>query len=160
MRLQKALSAWREAGRKVGFFLLLAAGSAATGFAIAWPLWLFATAQRELYTIFALCLAVGGIVAAIVRAALRSRGATRDAGKPRRSALSVILAIFQAIVAVAGLYLETALLYRGLWIIAGITLVLWGALLWLLGLARRAVRSHGDSQSHKEPGIPAEHYNG
>jgi len=148
--VRKRLESWLEAARKIGFLILLLAGSAAFGFAIAWPLWLFATSQRQAYTIFAFCLAAGGLLALAVRRFIRRRGTPRDQGKPRRTILSVLLTILLTIVALAGGYLAAVLLYRGLWILAIPTLVVWAGLLWALGFARRA------SNRRKEPRIPAE----
>jgi hypothetical protein len=148
--VRKTVRLWLEAGRKIGFFLLLVAGSAAIGLIIAWPLWLFATTQREAYTIFALCCAVGGIVTAIVRAIVRNRKATRDPGRPGRTLLSVILAIVLVLVAVSGSYTGAVLLYRGLWNLAIPTLLVWVGLLWLLARARRALKPR------KERPVPAE----
>ena len=54
---QKSFAAGLEGLRKVGFLLGLVAGSAVLGFLIAWPLWLFATSARQVYTITVLALA-------------------------------------------------------------------------------------------------------
>jgi small-conductance mechanosensitive channel len=148
--LQKRLESWLEALRKVGFLILLLAGSAVFGFAIAWPLWLFATSQRQAYTIFAFCVAGGGLLALAVRRFIRHRASARDPGRPRRTVLSVILTILLTIVALAGGYVAAVLLYRGMWILAVPALAVWVVLLWALGFARRA------SKRHKEGLNPAE----
>jgi hypothetical protein len=148
--LRKGLESWLEAGRKIGILVLLLAGSCALGFAIAWPLWLFATSQREAFTIFALLLAGSGISALAIRAALKRRTAIRDPGKPRRTALSVLLTILLTLFAFGGAYVEAALLFRGLWILGILGLLLWAGVLWALGFARRLAKGH------KERPIPAE----
>ena len=148
--VKQRLESWLEAVRKIGFFVVLVAGSAAFGFAIAWPLWLFATSQRQAYTIFAFCLAGGGLLALAVRRFIRLRKSARDPGKPRRTVLSVLLTILLTIVAVAGGYVAAVLLYRGLWILALPALAAWAGLLWGLAYARRA------SKRRKEPPNPAE----
>jgi hypothetical protein len=148
--LQKRLESWLETLRKIGFLVLLLAGSAAFGFAIAWPLWFFATSQRQAYTIFAFCLAGGGLLALGVRRLVRRHAASRDPGRPRRTVLSVLLTILLTIVALAGGYLAAVLLYRGVWILAAPELIAWAGLLWVLGYARRA------SKRRKERKNPAE----
>ncbi|MGA2381642.1 MAG: hypothetical protein ABSG85_20275 [Spirochaetia bacterium] len=148
--LRKAIAAWIEGGRKVGFLLLLVAGSAGLGFLIAWPLWLFATTARQAYTITVLALIVGGIIFLAVRAAQRRRKAVRDAGKPRRTLLSGLLAVLMVIVGVAGVYLAAALIVRGLWIIGAGVVALWAGLLWLIGQAR------GAAKARKVRPLPAE----
>jgi len=148
--VKKRLESWLEAVQKVGFLILLVAGSAAFGFVIAWPLWLFATSQRQAYTIFAFCLAGGGLLAVGIRRFISRREAPRDPGRPRRTILSMLLTVMLTIVALAGGYLAAVLLYRGLWILAVPALVVWAGLLWALGFARRA------SKRRKEQQKPAE----
>jgi hypothetical protein len=148
--LRATLAAWIEAGRKIGFLLLLAAGSAGLGFLIAWPLWLFATTARRAYTIAVLGAGGAGIVLLAVRAAQRRRKAVRDPGKPRHTPLSVLLAVMMGIVGIAGIYLAAALFIRGLWIIGAADIAIWAGLLWLMGRAR------GASMSRKVRPIPAE----
>lgn len=136
--LRSLLRRWAELAQKVGFFLLLVAGSAAVGVAIAWPLWYFATKARGAYTAFALILAAAGIVFLIVRAIFRARRAPEPAG-PRRSTLSALLAVLQALIFLCGLYLAAVLFFHGILIFAiPILLASLGALV-LLGLARRSV---------------------
>jgi len=148
--VKRRLESWLEAFRKIGFFILLVAGSACFGFAIAWPLWFFATSQRQAYTIFAFSLAGGGLVALAVRRFIRLRASARDPGKPRRTFLSVLLTILLAIVAVAGGYVAAVLLYRGLWILAAPALVIWAGLLWALGYARRVSNRHNERRNPAE----------
>jgi drug/metabolite transporter (DMT)-like permease len=139
--LRTALSAWIEAGRKIGFLLLLVAGSAGLGFLIAWPLWFFATTARSAYTIAVLAAGGAGIVLLAVRAALRRRKSVRDPGKPTHSVLSVLLAVMMGIVGFAGVYLAAALFIRRLWIIGAADIAVWVGLLWLMARARGAVMS-------------------
>ncbi len=135
------LRAWGEAARKIGFLALLVAGSAAAGLVIAWPLWYFATSARTAYTAFALILAACGIIFAIIRSILKGRNAPRDTGGPRRSALSGVLGVLQAVILLCGLYLAIALFYRGMWIFAVPLLIVCFGLLVLLGLARRGAKA-------------------
>lgn len=148
--VQQTLESWLEAARKIGFLILLLAGSAAFGFGVAWPLWLFATSQREAYTIFALCLAGGGVLALAVRGIIRRRDAPRNPGAPRRTILSVLLTILLCMTALAGAYFATVLVYRGLWILAIPALLVWCGLLWLLGFARRASKRRMEGQKPAE----------
>ena len=148
--LRRSLAAWIEAGRNGGFLVLLVAGSAALGLAIALPLWFFATSAREAYTVAVLALAGAGAVYLVVRSAIRRGVAARESGRPRRSALAGVLTAFMVVVGIAGLYAAAALVARGSWILVGIDLVLWAGLLWLLGRARRAARTRKDHP------IPAE----
>jgi uncharacterized membrane protein YidH (DUF202 family) len=148
--VKRRLESWLEAFRRIGFFVILVAGSALFGFAIAWPLWLFATSQRQAYTVFAFCLAGGGLIALGIRRFIRLRRSARDPGRPRRSVLSVLLTILLTIVAVAGAYVAAVLLYRGLWILAAPALVAWAGLLWGLGLARRASNRHNERRDPAE----------
>ena len=148
--MQRTMGAWIEAARTAGFLLLLVAGSAGLGFLIAWPLWLFATAQSRAYTIVALAITDGGIVFLAARAVIRGRSAIRDPGKPRRTLLSVMLSLIIAIVACSGAYMGALLFARGLWIFGVPAVLLWIGLLWLLGRGRRAAKNR------KERTVPAE----
>jgi hypothetical protein len=137
---QKSLAAGLEGVRRAGFLLALVAGSAALGLLIAWPLWLFATSARQVYTITVLSLSGAGVVFLTVRAGQRRRKARHEAGKPRRSLLAVMLTAVMVAVAVAGAYLAAALVVRGLWVIGAAEVVLWVGLLWLIGRGRRAAK--------------------
>jgi hypothetical protein len=148
--LRQRLESWLEALRKIGFFILLVAGSAVFGFAIAWPLWIFATSQRQAYTIFAFCLAGGALLALAARKVIRLRTSAHDPGKPRRTFLSTLLTILITLVGLAGGYLAAVLFYRGLWILAIPALVAWAALLWALAYARSAAKGHKERQNPAE----------
>ena len=148
--VRRSFGGWIDAVTKVGFFLLLAGGSAALGFAIAWPLWLFATSQRKAYTIFVLCLVGAGTVALVARGVARRRRAARDRGVPRRAAFSAFLAAIQVVVVLAGLWAEAALIARGLWLFSAVGFLLWAAIVWVMGIGRRALKKR------KRPAIPAE----
>jgi hypothetical protein len=147
---RKTLTRWVEAGRKVGFLLVLVAGSAALGFLISWPLWLFATSARTAYTITVLGLAGAGVIFLVVRSVQRSRTATRDPGTPRRTFISALMTVLMVLVGFGGAYLAAAFLVRGLWAFGAADLAAWGILLWLLGRARRAAKNR------KVQAVPAE----
>ena len=147
---RRVLSAWLEAARVAGFFMLLVAISAGLGCLIAWPLWAFATSQRAAYTIFTLCLAGGGLAALAARAIIRSRRVVRDPGKPRRTVLSLLVTIVLVGVVLAGGYVVAVMLSRGLWILAIPALVLWAGLAWLAAFTR------GRAKTQKERPVPAE----
>ena len=131
---------WIAAGRAIGFFLMLAGGSAALGFLIAWPLWLFATSQRGAYTVFVVGLLVAGIAALVVRSATRRRRDARDPGRPRRSALAALLGVVQVLVVLSGLWGEAVLIARGLWLFAIAGVLAWASVVWALGIGRRAAK--------------------
>jgi len=141
---------WIAAGRGIGFFLLLAGGSAALGFAIAWPLWLFATSQRSAYTVFVLCLLAAGLIALVTRRITRRRRDGTDPGRPRRSAISALLGVLQVLIVLSGLWGEAVLVARGLWLFAIVGLIAWAAIVWALGIGRRA------ANRRKRAAIPAE----
>jgi hypothetical protein len=152
---RKTLSRWVEAGRKVGFLLVLVAGSAALGLLISWPLWLFATSARAAYSITVLGLAGAGIVYLIFRSIRRSRTTTRDPGKPRRTFLSVLLTVLMVLVGFSGAYLAAAFLARGLWIFGAADLAALGLLQWALGRARISAK-RGSAKNRKVRPVPAE----
>jgi hypothetical protein len=143
--LRSVVHAWGEAVKKLGFFVLLVAGSAAAGVAIAWPLWYFATSARQAYTFFALALAAGGIVWSVVRSILKARRASPTGH--RRSVLSGFLAVLQALILLCGLYLSAVLFFHGIWIFAVPLLLASFGLPVLLGLARRALRGRAVTRS-------------
>jgi len=136
--LRSVLASWREAGRKLAFFLLLVLGSAAAGAVIAWPLWFFATSARKAYTVFALLLVLAGIVVAVVRWIVRGGRAQRDGSARRRSPGSALLGVLQVVVFIVGLSATAVLVSHGIWIFGVPVLVIWIAILLLLGIARRA----------------------
>ena len=139
--MRGVLRGWLELAKKVGFFLLLVAGSSVLGLAIAWPLWYFAISARKAYTLFVLCIAVAGTLALAGRAMLRARKAPRDPGKPRRPLLSLLLFLLQTLAFLVGLYAVVLFVFRGLWLFAIPMLVIWLALLVALGIGRRAVKA-------------------
>jgi hypothetical protein len=145
-----ALAGLLEAGRRVGFGVLLVGGSAALGFAVAWPLWLFATARRGAFTVFTISLIGAGFAVIVARAILRRRTAARDTGKPWHAALATLLAWVAGIVFIVGAYLLAVLLARALWVLALPFFLLWGGVLWALGFLRRRAKRR------KERPVPAE----
>ena len=136
--IERIVAGWLELARKAGFFLLLVAGCAALGFAIAWPLWYFATMRRGSYTILVLCLAVAGLAGLVIRALIHRRGAPRETGKPRRRPLFALLSALKALLLLAGLYVIALLFLRGLWLPAIPVLLAWVALLGWIGFGRGA----------------------
>jgi hypothetical protein len=141
-----ALARWREAVGTIGFLLLLIVGSAGCGFLIAWPLWLFATAERRIFTITVAAVVVAALAAVVVRAILR-RGPT-ERRNPLRVLALVLITVLVAAVAVAGAYLSAVLLYRGSPALGIPALVAWAGLLWLLTWLRRKVKpGHGRRES-------------
>jgi hypothetical protein len=147
---RRALGAGAEAGRRIGFVLLLAGGSAGLGLLISWPLWLFATTAKQAYTFTLLALAAAGTVFMVVRAAQRSRKAARDPARPPRPFLSALITVLMAVEGITGAYLAVVLLVRGIWIFGAAEIALWAALLWLMGRARAAARKR------KARPVPAE----
>jgi hypothetical protein len=137
---RRTLARWFEAGRRIGFLVVLVAGSAALGLLISWPLWFFATSARQAYTITVLVLAGAGIVFLVVRSVSRRRGAIRDPGRPRRTVLSALLTLLMVLVGFGGVYLGAAVLVRGLWVVGVADLAAWALLLWALGRARSAAK--------------------
>ena len=135
------LAGWRELARKAGLAVVLLAGSAALGLAIAWPLWYFATSSRGAYTVSVLCITCGAVAALSTRAALRRRRAPRDPGRPRRGPLAALLAVLKVLLLVLGLYAAALLLIRRLWLPAIPVLLAWVALLGWIGLGRRSPKS-------------------
>ena len=139
--LRRRLAAWIETARNAGFLVLLVAASAALGLAIAVPLWFFATSARGAYTVAVLVLAGAGIVYLVVRSAVRRSATARESGRPRQSAVAVLLAVLMGVVGVAGLYAAAALAAHANWVLGALDLVVWAGLLWLMGRARRAAGS-------------------
>ncbi len=139
--LRSVFASWREAGRKIAFFLLLVLGNAAAGAAIAWPLWFFATAARGPYTIFALAVVLAGIVFLAVRGTVRARRAPRDGRRSARSPLSACVAAVQVVVFISGLYASALLFFHGIWLFAVPLVIVWLGLLVLLGMARKATKA-------------------
>jgi membrane protein implicated in regulation of membrane protease activity len=155
MGIRRAMGPWIDAARGLGLALILVGGSAALGLIIAWPLWLLATHEGRIYTILVLALAGSGILFLIVRAALRRRNEPHDPGKARRTPLSLLLSVFIVFFACCGAYAESVLVFSGLWTYALLTLPVLACILWLLGLARRAVKARA-AKKRKEPRPPAE----
>jgi len=139
--IRSVVRSWGDLAQKLGLFVLLVAGSAAVGAAIAWPLWFFATSARSAYTLFALILAGCGILYAVARAILRRRRISRDTSVPRRSGLSTFLGVLQALVFFCGVYLAGVLFFHGMWLFGVPLLLVCAGLLLVLGMARRALKA-------------------
>jgi len=142
-----------EAFRSVGFLLAFVVGACLVGFCISWPLWFFSTKAPEAYTITALSLLGCGIAALIVRGFLRKRSAVEDLSKQRTTFLTVILTVFIVVVGIGGAFAAVAFFARRLWTWGALDILLWVALLWLLGRVRRRAKTR------KAAAFPAENLN-
>jgi hypothetical protein len=150
---QKTFARWVEAGRTVGFFLLLVLGSAACGLAVAWPLWLFATTQRRGFTITVVVVAAAGLLTAVVRAILRRRRSRREAGSPLAAFLSVLLTVMLVVIVPSGAYVAAAMIFRGFPVaFTVIAIAAWVGLLWLLGRLRRRTKTRKKGAEPAENG--------
>jgi hypothetical protein len=133
--LRRVLTGYAAILKPVLFILALLAASAALSFAIALPLWFFATRYRILYSLFTAAAVAGTVVIM----ALRSRaGKTASvAGNRRRPFTSALFAIAWVCVLSLGVYFALLLSARGM-IYLGAPLL--AALLLLLGLAAWGAR--------------------
>ena len=137
--LARILRGYLELGKGVGIFLLLVAGSAALGFAIAWPLWYFATAHRGAYTLVVLALLAAAGIAAVVRAAVRRLRLPPESRRGRHGAILVVLWV---ILLLGGLYVAALLVAGGAWHAAIPVSLGWLVLLGWIGFARKPNRKH------------------
>ena len=144
-------AAWRERGRNAGFFLLLAALCVGLGLLIALPLWLFATREPRIYTGLALTLMAAGVLALVVRAAVRRSRRPREPAAPGHPVLAGILTTIATLLGIACLYSAAALLVRALWITAFLAVAAGALVVWLLVFLRSLAR-----KPRKVPGTPAE----
>jgi hypothetical protein len=144
------VSRWVEAGRGIGFFLLLLAGTGLLGFCISWPLWMFSTREPGAYTLTVLSLAGACIVFLIARAFLRKHRAVEDLSKPRVTLVTALLTLLMVLVGITGAFAAIALLARRMWIWGMLDILVWVGILWLLGRAR------GFAKTRKAVSIPAE----
>ncbi len=108
--LSRIARGYREIVSRAGFLALLVVLSAALGAAISLPLWLFATARPAAYTAAVLVAAAAGLVAAVVRRAVRSGIGWSRVGA---SALGAALALVKVAMLLAGLYAAAAYAARG-----------------------------------------------
>ena len=134
----RILKGWISLARRAGFFLLIAAGSAALALAIALPLWYVSTRRPAAYSISVLTLLLAAGVFFAVRSALRARGRPRDPSRPRQTLGSVLLAVLAVIVLAGGLYGALFLAVRGMWAFAVPAIAIWLALLGWAGSRRGA----------------------
>ncbi len=118
----------------IAFFTVLVGASAALGFLASWPLWLFSTESRTLYSLFCAAAIGAGLVWLIVRAATRRRPERR-----RRGVLVTVLAVAAFIcVLLAGVYGIVYFIYKGsVIILVPLVIVLLVLLGWLAWLAAR-----------------------
>ena len=148
--MQRILGGWIETLRSIGFFLLLIGGTGLLGFCISWPLWFFSMQSPIVYTFTVLALAGAGIVAMIVRAALRKRQAVEDLSRPRRTPFTVLLTFLIVTIGISGAFTWIAFFARRMWAWGAIDVLAWVAALWLLARVRRFAKER------KARGFPAE----
>lgn len=127
--LSRVLRGYRRIGSRIGLLALLVVLSAALGAAIAYPLWLAATAVPRAYTIGVLAAAAVAAVAAAVRRILRTGiGWSRAAA----AALAVLLGLAKAVLLLAGLYAAAAFAVRRWYVAAAAAaLVFLAAAAWI-----------------------------
>ena len=147
--VQRTVSSWLEALRKVGFFLRSRRGECRTGISHLVAAVALCHLAAEIYTITVLSLIAAGLVSLIV-AGFCGGGTAEDTGQPRRNALTVLLTTVIVVVGIAGAYGAAVLFARRLWASAPPTVAAVGAVLWLLGLLRRL------ASARKAPALPAE----
>jgi hypothetical protein len=133
--LRRVLAGYAAILKPVFFILALLAASAALSFAVALPLWFFATRYRILYSFFTLGAVAGA--ASILALRSRVRKAAFAAGTRKRPFTSALFAITWVCVLCAGVYSAILLSTRGM-IYLGAPLL--AALLLLLGLAAWGAR--------------------
>ncbi len=151
------VSAWVGRGRAAGLLLLIVGLCAGLGILIALPLWLFATREPGIYTVFALALLAGVLVLLVVRAVIRRSRLSRDPARARAPLVARLLSAVITLLSLAGLYVAAVLFARKLWIVGAVEVVVAGLLLWLLGAARRAARRpRREPKVRKAPTIPAD----
>jgi small-conductance mechanosensitive channel len=134
----RILKGWISLARRAGFFLFIAAGSAALALAIALPLWYASTRRPAAYSIAVIALLITAGVFSAVRSAVRARSLPRDPSRPRRTLGSVLLAVLGIISLAGGLYGALFLALRGMWAFAVPAIAIWLVLLGLAGSRRSA----------------------
>lgn len=134
----RILKGWISLARRAGFFLFIAAGSAALALAIALPLWYASTRRPAAYSIAVIVLLTAVGVFFAVRSAVRARSLPRDPSRPRRTLGSVLLAALGIVALAGGLYGALFLAFRGMWAFAGPALAVWLVLLGWAGSRRGA----------------------
>jgi hypothetical protein len=131
--IRRVFSGYAAILKPILFILALLAASAALSFAIAWPLWFFATRQRTAYSFFT--LAVLAATACILAISARARKIAAN-GSPtnarKRPAIFALFAVIWICILAAGSYFSVLLSVRGLAYIGVPFLII---LLILLGLA-------------------------
>jgi drug/metabolite transporter (DMT)-like permease len=136
--LRRVFSGYASILKPVLFVLAMLAVSAALSFAVAWPLWFFATKYRLLYSVLTLAAVLAAVVVLAVESR-RRRAATPDSAPPgrRRPPAFALLALLWILVLAAGLYAAALTFVKGRFYIGAPLLAL---LLFLLGLAAWAAR--------------------
>ena len=136
--LRKILKGYAGLLKGTAFFVVLVGASAALGFLASWPLWLFSTESRVVYSVFCLAALAAGLVWLIVRAATRRRPE-----RERRRGLVTAAAVIAFIcVLLAGLYGIVYFIYKGSVLVlvplVALLILLLGWLAWLAAARRRS----------------------
>jgi hypothetical protein len=132
--LRRAASGYAAIFKPILFVLTLLAVSAAIAFAVAWPLWFFATQEPFVYTLFTLGV-IGAAAAALAISSRRRAARSFDAAAPggrRHPVLFALFAVGWILIFLAALYAAALLTVRGRFYI-GVPLL--AAALFALGLA-------------------------
>jgi FtsH-binding integral membrane protein len=133
--IRRVFAGYAAVLKPVGFVIALLAVSAALSFAIAWPLWYFATSQRVVYSIFTLAVIAAAGVALFMssraRKAASGNGPTPPNARKHRAAFGFFIVSWICILA-GGAYVSILLIARGRTYLGALILA---ALIVLLGLA-------------------------
>ncbi len=131
--IRRVFSGYAAILKPILFILALLAASAALSFAIAWPLWFFATRQRTAYSFFTLAVLAAAACILAFGARARKTAANGSPAKARkRPAVMALFAVLWMGILAAGSYFSVLLSVRGFAYIGIPFLVV---LLFLLGLA-------------------------
>jgi hypothetical protein len=131
--IRRVFSGYAAILKPILFILALLTASAALSFAIAWPLWFFATRQRTVYSFFTLALLAAAACILAIRTRARKTAANGSPANARKHpAVFSLFAVLWICILAAGSYFSVLLSVRGLAYI-GVPFII--ILLILLGLA-------------------------